>query len=704
MQVPGELPVWRHASGLTGRHTERETLDQLVEAVVHAGESRALVVHGEAGVGKTALLEYLAGHALGGRVARAAGVQSEMELAFAGLHQLCAPMLDRLENLPLPQRDALRTAFGMSAGPVPDRFLIGLAVLSLLSDVAEAQPLVCLVDDEQWLDHASAQVLAFVARRLGAESVGLVFAARVPSGDLTGLPELAVRGLPEADARTLLDSVLTGPIDERVRDQIVVETRGNPLALLELPRGWTVAELAGGFGLPGAVPLAGSIEQNFQQRVGTLPYQTQRLLLLAAADPTGDPALVWRAARPLRIGADAAAPAADAGLIEFGTRVRFRHPLARSAVYRSAPAQDRQEMHRALAEVTDPLLDPDRRAWHRAQAAPGPDEDIAAELERSAGRARSRGGLAAAAAFLKQAATLTLDPAQRAGRALAAAQAKIQAGAFDVARDLLAMAESGPLSNFQQASVDLLRAQLAFITSRGPQAPPLLLTAARKLELIDPELSRATYLDALSAGIFTGRLAEPGSGILEVARAASAAPATLTPRAPDLLLDGLTAHFNLAYSAGLPMLRQALSIFGDGMSAEEELHWLWLTSVGAAIRVWDYERWEALSIRHVQLARDTGALSELPLALTSRAYVLLFGGELAAAASLTEEIQAVKEATGIGLAPYGAMGLAALRGDETVARPLIESALVDVARRGEGVGITFAEWASAVLNNGLGNY
>ena len=571
-------------------------------------------------MGKTALLEYLTGHAHGCQVARTAGVQSEMELAFAGLHQLCAPMLDRLEALPVPQRDALRTAFGMSAGPPPDRFLIGLAVLSLLSQAAEEQPLVCLVDDEQWLDHASAQILAFVARRLGAESVALVFAARTPSSDLGGLPELVVAGLPEADARALLDSVLTGPIDGRVRDQIVAETQGNPLALLELPRALTIAELAGGFGLPGGGALAGSIEESFRRRVSALPPPTRRLLLLAAADPTGDPALVWRAAGRLGISTGAAAPAVDAGLVEFGTRVRFRHPLARSAAYRPAPAQDRQAAHRALAEVTDPRLDPDRRAWHRAQAAPGPDEDIAAELERSAGRAQARGGLAAAAAFLKQAAMLTLDPAQRAGRALAAAQAKIQAGAFGVARDLLAMAESGPLSGFQQANADLMRAHLAFNASRGTEAPPLLLKAARKLELIDPRLSRATYLDAVSAAIFTGRLAAPGSGVLEVARAARSAPPTRTPRAPDLLLGGLTAQYNEGYAAGVPMLREALTVFGNGMSAEEELHWLWLACVAAAVRVWDYDRWDALSARHVQLAHAAGALSELPLALTSRAY------------------------------------------------------------------------------------
>jgi DNA-binding CsgD family transcriptional regulator/tetratricopeptide (TPR) repeat protein len=690
------------ATELTGRDAERRVLDRLVGAV-RAGESRALVVHGEPGVGKTALLDYLGGSAPGCRIERAAGVQSEMELAFAGLHQLCAPMLDRLEAVPVPQGEALRTAFGMSAGPAADRFLVGLAVLSLMSAVAERQPLICLVDDGQWLDHASRTVLAFVARRLGAESLGLVLATRVAGGDLAGLPKLAVGGLGEADARALLEAALPGPIDARVRDQIVAETGGNPLALLELPRGLTVAELAGGFGLPGVVALAGSIEESFGRRVGALPHQTRRLLLLAAADPTGDPALVWRAAARLGVGAEAAALPAEAGLAEFGTRVRFRHPLARSAAYRSGSAQERQEAHGALAEVTDPRLDPDRRAWHRAQAAPGPDEDVAAELERSADRARARGGLAAAAAFLKRAATLTLDPSLRAGRALAAAQAEVHAGAYDPSRDLLAMAGAGPLTSSQLATVDLVRAQLAFLTSRGSDAPSLFLKAARSLEPIDVGLSRATYLDALSAGMFAGRLASPGSGVVELAHAVAAAPPPPAPRAPDFLLDGLAAEYNDGYAAGSPMLLRALATFGNGMSAEEELRWLWLATV-AAMRVWDDDAWEALSARHVRLARGVGALSELPIALTSRTYMLLFAGDLTAAASLVDEAQAVKEATGSNLAPYGALGLAALRGDEAGTLALLDATKDDVTRRGEGAGITFAEWADAVLNNGLGRY
>jgi DNA-binding CsgD family transcriptional regulator len=689
---------------LIGRRVECAVLDHLIGKVL-SGQSQALVVHGEPGVGKTALLEYVALNAQHVRVVRGGGVQSEMELPYAGLHQLCLLLLGRLDHLPQPQAEALRIAFGISAGPPPNRFLVGLAVLGLLSDAAEERPVLCLVDDEQWLDHASAQVLAFVARRLGAESVGLVLATRVVSGDLAGLPDLAVAGLRAADAGALLDTVLTGPVDARVRDQIVAETRGNPLALLELPRGLTAAQLAGGFGLPGAVPLSGSIEESFGRRADALPASTRLFLLVAASEPAGDPMLARQAAARLGIEADvAAAPAIEAGLLELGVRVRFRHPLARSAVYRSAPAEDRQRVHRALAEVTDPRLDPDRRAWHRAQAASGPDEDVAAELEHSAGRARARGGVAAIAAFLLRAAMLTLDPARRADRALAAAEAQLQAGSFDSALDLLSMAEAGPLSDVQRARVAMLRAQLAFVMNRGSDAPPLLLTAARQLESVDSALARATYLDALSAAVFTGRLAGADGDVLRIARAAGAAPPPPgRPRAWDLLLDGTAAIYNRGYVAGLPMLRQALIEFGDGMSAEEELHWLWLASI-TAMQLCDDDQWDSLSARHVELARTTGALSELPLALTLRALFLLFCGDLTTAAALAEEAQAVKDATGTSLAPYATLTLVAFRGDEAVTSDLLHTTLADVTRRGEGVGITMAEWANAVLNNGLGRY
>ena len=690
------------AAGLTGRLSEREVLDRFV-AGVRAGEGRALVVRGEPGVGKTALLDYRAVRASGCRVARAAGVQSEMELAFAGLHQLCAPMLDHAESLPGPQREALRTAFGVSAGPPPDRFLVGLAVLGLLSETAGERPLVCVVDDQQWLDHASAQALGFAARRLAADPVGLVFAARVPGEDVAGLPELVVEGLAENDARSLLDSVLTGltgPLDAQVRDRVIADTHGNPLALLELTRGLTPAQLTGGFGVRSAAPLDGRIEESFGRQLAALPAQTRRLLQLAAADPSGDPVLVWRAAGRLAIGAGAAGPAVDAGLGEFGARVRFRHPLVRSAAYRSASLQTRQELHGALAEATDPAVDPDRRAWHRAQAAPGLDEEVAAELEQCAGRAERRGGLAAAAAFLERSAGLTLDPARRARRALAAAQAKHQAGAPDAALGLLATAQAGPLDELQRARGDLLRAQIAFASSHGRDAPPLMLSAARRLEALDAGLARETYLEAFTAALFVGRLS-PAVG--DVARAARMAPAPLVPaRAPDLLLDGLALLVAEGYTAGTPALRRAMLACRQEISAEQGLSWLWLAE-RAAMAVWDDETWHILASRHVKLARDAGALSELPLAVRSRILLHAHAGELEQGAALIAEAQAVAEATGSRLGPYGALGVAAWRGREAEVTELIQATMDGVTSRGEGRGVT-SQYAAAVLYNGLGRY
>jgi hypothetical protein len=691
-------------AGLMDRLSERGVLDRFV-ADVRAGEGRALVVRGEPGVGKTVLLDYLAGRASGCLVARAAGVQSEMELAFAGLHQLCAPMLDRADSLPVPQRDALRTALGLSAGPAPDRFLVGLAVVGLLSETAGERPLVCVIDDQQWLDRASAQALGFAARRLAADPVGLVFAARIPGEDVAGLPELVLGGLPEDDARKLLASVLTGPLDAQVRDQIIADTNGNPLALLELPRGLTPAQLAGGFGLSSAVPLDGRIEDSFARQLAALPAQTRRLLQLAAADPSGDPVLVWRAAGRLAIGAGAAGPATEAGLAEFGGRVRFRHPLVRSAAYRSASVETRQELHGALAEATDPALDPDRRAWHRAQAAPGPDEAVAAELELCAGRARRRGGLAAAAAFLEQSAGLTLDPAHRAQRALAAAQAKHQAGASDAALGLLAMAQAGPLDELASARVDLLRAQVVFASRHGRDAPPLMLSAARRLETLDVGLARETYLEAFTAALFVGRLS-PAVG--DVASAARMAPAPLVPgRGPDLLLDGLAVLVTEGYSAGTPALRRALLAFRaedaqDAQDAQEELSWLWLAA-RAAMAVWDDETWHILASRHVKLARESGALSELPLAVRSRILLHAHAGELDEGAALIAEAQAVADATGSQLAPYGATGIAAWRGREAEATELIAANMAGVTSRGEGRGVT-SQYSAALLYNGLGHY
>jgi DNA-binding CsgD family transcriptional regulator len=658
------------------------------------------VVCGDPGVGKTALLDHLVKQASGCRVAHAAGVESEMVLAYAGLHQLLTPMLDRLERLPAPQANALRTAFGLGPGSAPDRFLVGLATLGLLADAAEEHPLVCLVDDEQWLDRASAQVLGFVARRLAAESVGLVFAARVPSGELAGLPELVVEGLQEADARALLDAALTGPLDPRVRDRIVAEASGNPLALLELPRGLPPAELAGGFVLPDALPLSGRIEESFQRRLEALPADTRALLLVAAAEPVGDPVLLWRAAERLDIATQAATPAAEAGLVEFGARVRFRHPLVRSAAYRSVSLRERQAVHRALAEATDAELDPDRRAWHWAQAAPGPDEAVAAELERSAGRAQARGGVAAAAAFLQRSVALTADPARRAERALAAAQASLQAGSFDAALGLLAAAEVGALDEFQRARADLARGQVALALG-GSDAAPLLLRAARRLEPFDLDLARETYLIAWGATVVAFDL-EGGRLLLgEISHAARALPPPPGPPRPlDLLLDGLALLTIQGPAAGTPTLQQAAKALLE-ISVEDVLRWGWMATA-ASDAVWDSEGMLATATRALQLVRAAGALAQLPIYLSAVALARAWIGDFAGAASLVAEIDSVVAATGSRFVPGAALRLRALQGREAETSALIASTIQHAAG-GHAMGL-YAHWAAAVLYNGLARY
>jgi DNA-binding CsgD family transcriptional regulator len=635
-----------------------------------------------------------------------------MELAFAGVHQLCAPMLHHLERLPDPQREALGTAFGLVARGGADRFLVGLAVLGLLSAAAEERPVVCLVDDAHWLDQVSMQILAFVARRLLAESVLVLFAVREPNDatELDGLPERTLGGLSNDDARALLHLASPGRLDERVRDRIVAETRGNPLALLELPRGLTAAELAGGFALPGPRPLASQIEQRFLERVKALPAPTQRLLLLAAAEPVGDVALLRRAAEQLGIGPGAEAPAEEASLIEFGAQVRFRHPLVRSAAYRAASLAARRSAHRALSEVTDPEVGPDRRAWHRAAASATPDEAAAADLVRSAERAQARGGIAAAAAFLERATELTADPARRASRALAAAQAKFEAAAPQAAEALISAAEIGPLDALQRARLLRLRAQIAFVRRRGSDAPPLLLDAARQLERLDRRLSRETYLEALGAAMFAGRLGgDPDER--EIAEAARYAPVgPIPPQATDLLLDGIATRYTEGYAAGVAPLRQALEAFRD--AAEDAggsiMRWLWLACPVApepvAPDLWDDETWHALASRAVDLAREAGALGVLPVALSYRAGVHVHAGEFAAAAALIDEADTIASAIGSRPLKYTSLALAAWRGEETQATNLIAAATQDATARGEGRAIGLIGYATAVLYNGLGHY
>jgi DNA-binding CsgD family transcriptional regulator len=696
-------PRFERPKPLAGRGAEGARLDRLL-ADARAGQSAVLVLRGEPGIGKTALLGYAAGRAAGFQVVRAAGVESEMELPFAGLHQLCGPMLGGLGRLPSPQRDALGTAFGLSPGAQPDRFLVGLAVLSLLSDTAGERPLLCLVDDAQWLDRSSAQVLSFVARRLMWESVVLLFAER-ELGDfdeMAGLPDLSLRRLPDNSARELLASAIGGPLDDRVRDRILAEAHGNPLALLELPRELSPVKLAGGFGLPGELPVPGRIEDSFRRRVQQLPDATQRLLLVAAAEPTGEPALLWRAAGLLGIPAEAMGPAEADGLLELGGQVVFRHSLLRSAVYRAAAAGERQSAHRALAAATDAETDPDRRAWHRAHATIAPDEDVADELERSAGRAQARGGLAAAAAFLERAAALTPDPGRRARRALYAARAKQLAGAPQEAVTLLAAAAAGPLDDFDRAMLQRLRGQIALDTRRGGDAVPLLADAAGQLEPLDPALARETYLEAMRAASIAGRL---GGGARAAAEAARRAPPPQgVPRAIDLLLEGLAVRFTDGYAASAPMLRRALSEVRDqGGRPAQDVRWPW-SARRVAPELFDDDAWHALGTRNVQIARAAGALVVLPLALNYLATQRIFEGDLDDAAALLEEAEAIADATGTAPIMFGRPLLAAFRGDQAQASVLIEEGESAAIARGEGVMLTFGEHARAVLHNGLGHY
>ena len=684
---------------LRGRDAECAMLDGLLETV-RRGESRALVVRGEPGVGKTALADYLIESADDIRVGRAAGVESEMELPFAALQQLCAPMLDRLELLPGRQQEALRMAFGLSGGAA-DRFAVGLAALSLLSEVAEELPLLCVVDDAQWLDHASALALAFVARRLLAEPVALVFATRQPSEELSGLPELVVEGIGGRDALQLLEAGLRGPLDERVREEIVAETRGNPLALLELPRGLTPAELAGGFGLPAAPPLADRIQQSFLRRFQSLPSQSQRLLLTAAAEPLGDVILLWRAAERLGVGADAVVPAEAAGLIEVGARVRFRHPLVRSAIYQAATPHDRREVHGALAEVTDPDADPDRRTWHRAHSVAGLEEEVAVELERSADRAQARGGIPAAAAFLERAAELTPDPARRGTRALAAARAKLEAGAPEAANALVAIAQLTPLDELARAQLTRLRAQIAFALRRGRDAPPLLLEAAERLVSLDPGQARETCLEALAAAIFAGGGIN-GRSLLQVVRAAP--PASHPPAAIDLLVHGLARRATEGYAAAVPTLQAALvALRQDDGSNPATNRWLWL-ACRIAFDLWDHETWGELATRSVRRARETGAVSVLPAAASVRAGVHLHAGEFAEAWALLEDSYTIAQASGSALLMQARPLVAAWRGNEAEALAVIEAARQDATARGQGFALSMVESANALLFNGLGRY
>ena len=626
-----------------------------------------------------------------------------MELPFAGLHRLCAPMLDQLDALPDPQQNALRVSFGLASGDAPDRFLVALAALTLFAEVAGERPLLCVVDDAQWLDGATSQVLGFIARRLLAESVALVFTVREPSDEreLADLPELSLGGLQDDDARALLAAVIPGRLDDRVRDRLVAETRGNPLALVELPRGRSAGELAGGFALPGAGTLPSQIEDHFRQRIAALPEATQRLMLLAAADPVGDATLLWRAAATLGVERQAAEAAAGEQLLEVGAQVRFRHPLVRSAAYRAATATDRRAVHGALAAATDLETDPDRRAWHHAHAAIAPDEEVAGELIDSASRAQGRGGIAAAAAFLERAVTFTPDPGERASRALTAAQMKLEAGDLSAAGSLLAAADAGPLDELGQARAQRVHAQIAFDARRGSDAPPLLVRTAQRLESLDAELARETHLKALVAAIYAARLATDPTPA-DVARAALSAPLGPEPLpARQLMLLGLATRLTDGYAAAAPTLTAALRAY---LAEERHLDWSWVAYSLAAMELWDDDAWLELASSQVELARATGALILLPFALDYLATFHIQAGNLSLASALIEEAQSLDLGVRAETLPYVPLRLAAWRGDVSTVLNLVEVMIGGAHGRGEGCAVTVAEYATAILYNGLGEY
>jgi DNA-binding CsgD family transcriptional regulator len=691
-------------SPVLGRHRERAALDRVL-AEARDRRSATLVVQGAPGCGKSVLLEHVRVSAQGFEVVRCYGVESRMALAYAGLRQLCSPWLGCIDQLPHPQSQALKGALGLARTGGSDRFLVGLAVLNLLVLNAEEQPLLGLIEDAQWLDQATAKTLAFVARRLTSEPIALVFALRpgARARDLAGLAMLSVGGLERADAHTILASAVRGRLDDGVRDRIVAEAHGNPLALLELSRGVYPDEIAGGFAIPDTSSMW-RIGPSLLARAESLPIATRQLLLTAAAEPIGDMSLLWRAAQRLHIDPGAAGPAEAAELIDFGARIRFRHPSLRAAIYHAAKLDDRRAVHRALAEATDPNTDPDRRAWHRAQASFGPDETVAVELERSADHAGARAGLAAAAAFHERAAELTVDTQRRGARCLVAAQAKLQAGAPQAARELLLAARSAPLSDLQRARSDQLEAEIAFAVNRGNEAAPLLLQAARRLEHLDPTAARDTYLQALSAAMFAGRLAT-GAFALDVARAALAGPpAAQPPRPADLLLDALAIRFTEGLAAAKVSLRRAIGAFtASHVSLADESRWLWLACICAA-ELWDDESWYRLSARYVTCLRQTGGLSELPLALASRNAVVLLAGELAEAVQLVDEIYAVGEATRSNLVPSGAVLLAAWRGQVATVESLAAGGLREAEQRGEGIGVGVVQAGLALVYNSVGRF
>jgi len=689
-------------TALVGRDRERAVIDRLL-LDVGSGRSRALVLRGQAGIGKTALLDEIVARAEGMAVVRLSGVESERELAYGALYPLWCRLTDAgVSRLPVPQGLALRAAFGVEAGPAPSVFLVGLAMLNGLADLAGQHSLVVAVDDADWLDLPSAQTLSFVARRLQAEGVGLVFAAREMMPELEGLLELPLGGLASEDSRRLLESVLRVDVDEAIVDRFIAETEGNPLAVLELSSGLASPDPEGMFDRRDPRGLWVELEDSFRRRVQALNAEAQMLLLIAAAEPSGDPLVFWRAVDLLGVSRDAAEVLYEAGLLRVGLSVVFRHPLVRSASYRFASVDARRAVHRALSEAVDPDVDADRRALHRALAARGPDEQVAVDLERSAERALRRGGYGAAASLLERALTLTCDRDRRGRRALAAAQAKLAAGEPRLSRDLLSIAERGPLDALGLVQLEVLRARIAFALGRGRDAPALLLKAAKHLESLDVTGARDAYLDAMRAVLFAGRFAQD-TDLRDVAMAARGVLWPDPPLVPDLLLRAFASLIVDGYSSGAPLAQAAVAALRhDESGAGADLGWLVLGAQLAA-SLWDEAAYDELTGRQLRLARETGALEVLPIVLTNRAITHILAGELASAAALVDEIEVISEATGTPLPSYAAVAVAAT-GPPADAHALIDASLQAATDRGEGAAVKWIQLEKAILCNALGRY
>ena len=697
---------------LVGRPAEREALGGLLTRAV-GGYSSALVLRGEAGAGKTALLaDTVAVAAAGGlRTAWLTGVEPETQLGYAALHRFLLPFADQLEQLPVPQRDALRSAFGLVAGPPADRFLVALAVLTLLADVASAAPLVCVVDDVQWLDPESAVVLGFVARRLYAEQVVLLFAVREPAAEvpaLAGLPELVVGGLDDQAAMELLASLAPGPVSPAVGARIIAGTGGNPLALTEVARELSPGQLAGAEVLPEPLPIGGSLEEAFGRRVGRLAPEARLLLAVAAAEPGASQPLVWRAAAQLGIDAEAAASADLGGLAEVGSRVEFRHPLVRSAAYYEIPLRRRRRIHQALAAVSDGEQ-PDRVAWHLGMAAVGPDEATAARLEQAARRARDRGGYAATVTFLSRAAELSEDEGQRARRQLAASEAALTAGQPVRAGALLEEASAKLGDPLARARATRLRGTISLALGQAGEVPSILLEAARTLAPADVRRAREALLEALEAAMYAGWSASRAV-LLEIAAMARATPtaAESEASAADLLLDGFAARAAAGYPASVPLLRRAVArLRTDDLSPADSLRWLGL-GFFAATELFDDQAQRALVGRWVQLARDLGALTALPVALNDQAAFEVKAGRFDAARACLVEASEISAATGnpgvVGSAGAAEAYELAWLGHETEARRVTAALAREAVGADRGTQAIFAQYCLAVLELGLGNY